>query len=338
MRLLAATRRVLHPLRRSRPVSEVAPTDPQVGPGDTADPRVGPGDLVDARVGTAPGGILGRARAATRHRFAGPAAVLALGIGAFSIVAYTGADASGSQVAVSTAPADIAAGENLYIQHCQSCHGVNGVGGNNGSPALISVGAAASDFYLTTGRMPLNNPHDQPLRHRPYFTAEEIRQLDAYIAALPKINGVNVEGPTIPTVLPICSVEDQQGGQPPAGCVTLSEGQTLFSTNCAQCHQAAGSGGMLSKGNVVPSLHNANTTQVLEAMRIGPRPMPIFGNNQLSDQQASAIAHYVQYLHYPTSPGGLGVGHWGPVAEGFVGIIIGLGTLLVASRWIGNRG
>ncbi|MBO0692198.1 MAG: cytochrome c [Acidimicrobiaceae bacterium] len=320
--LAAAARLKLHRPRRSRrTVSAVALAD---GSGAPAGP---------------PQGIFERLRAASRHRFAGPAGVLALGIAAFSILAYTGADASGTQAAVSTAPADIAAGEVLYTEHCQSCHGVNGVGGNNGSPELITVGAAAADFYLTTGRMPLNNPHDQPLRHRPYFTPDEIRQLDAYIAALPRINNVDVKGPTIPNVIPLCSPGVQaNGSRPPAGCVTLSEGQTFFATNCAQCHQAAGSGGMLSKGNVVPSLHNASITQTLEAMRIGPKPMPVFGNNQLNERQASAIAHYIQYLHYPTSPGGLGVGHWGPVAEGFVGIIIGLGALLVASRWIGNRG
>ena len=278
-------------------------------------------------------------RAASKHRFAGPAAVLALGIGAFSILAYTGADASGTQAAVSTAPADIAAGEVLYTEHCQSCHGVNGVGGNNGSPSLISVGAAAADFYLTTGRMPLNNPHDEPLRHHPYFTREEIIQLDAYINALPKINNVDVQGPTIPTVIPLCSPSVQaNASRPPAGCVTLSEGQQFFSTNCAQCHHAAGSGGMLSKGNIVPSLHNASITEVMEAIRIGPKPMPIFGNNQLTDRQASAIAQYVQSLHYPAEPGGLGIGHFGPIGEGFVGIVIGLGALLVASRLMGNRG
>jgi ubiquinol-cytochrome c reductase cytochrome c subunit len=319
--LAATARRRLQRLRRRGPERSVAAGDGAGAPADQL-----------------PHGVVGRVRAAGRHRFAGPAAVLALGVVAFSIVAYTGTDASGSQLAVSTAPADIAAGQTLFEEHCQSCHGVNGVGGNNGSPELITAGAAAADFYLTTGRMPLNNPHDEALRHRPYFSAEEIRQLDAYIAALPKINGVDVQGPTIPTVLPLCSATEQASGKTPAGCVTLSEGQTFFSTNCAQCHQGAGSGGMLSKGNIVPSLHNANLTQVMEAIRVGPRPMPVFGNNQLSESQASAIAHYVQFLHYPTDPGGLGIGHFGPVAEGFVGIIIGLGALLVASRWIGNRG
>jgi ubiquinol-cytochrome c reductase cytochrome c subunit len=95
---------------------------------------------------------------------------------------------------------------------------------------------------------------------------------------------------------------------------------------------------MLSKGNVVPGLHNANITQVAEAMRVGPKPMPVFGPAQLDEQQMSAIANYVQYLHRPANPGGLGYSHFGPVAEGFVGVIAGFGLLWFAVRMIGTRG
>jgi ubiquinol-cytochrome c reductase cytochrome c subunit len=274
---------------------------------------------------------------------AGPLGVLALGIVAFSVVALTGATAHGAPASVSTDPATIAAGQVLFDQHCESCHGVNGVGGVNGSPELIDAGAAAADFYLSTGRMPLNNPHNQALRHRPYFTAEQTRQLVAYVNALPAINHTSSKGPTIPTVAPLCpnppgNAKDN-GGSPDAGtCVSLSDGQQLFQLNCAACHQATGAGGMLSKGNVVPGLHDANEIQAAEAMRIGPRPMPVFGTNQLTDDQVSAIAHYVQYLHHPADRGGLSISGFGPVAEGFVAVILGLAVLLVAARFIGNRG
>ena len=36
-----------------------------------------------------------------------------------------------------------------------------------GAPPLVNVGAAAADFYLTTGRMPLNDPGNEALRHHP---------------------------------------------------------------------------------------------------------------------------------------------------------------------------
>ena len=70
------------------------------------------------------------------------------------------AAARGQNDLVSTNPADILAGQQLFQAHCQSCHGYQG-GGGRPVPALVSVGAAAADFYLTTGRMPLNNPGNQ---------------------------------------------------------------------------------------------------------------------------------------------------------------------------------
>ena len=278
-----------------------------------------------------------------RRALAGPVGVLAVGIMAFSVVALTGATAHGAPAAVSTDPATVAAGQALYSEHCQSCHGVNGVGGVNGSPELIDTGAAAADFYLTTGRMPLNNPHDQAIRHRPFFTDEQIRQLDAYVNALPSINHSSTSGPTIPAVSPLCTsvpgnAKDNGGSASAGPCVNLSDGQQLFQLDCAACHQATGAGGMLSKGNVVPGLKNANEVQAAEAMRVGPRPMPVFGTNQLSDEQVSAIAHYVQYLHHPANHGGMSISGFGPVAEGFVAVILGLAVLLMASRFIGNRG
>lgn len=269
----------------------------------------------------------------SRRRFAIPSALMGLGILACSLLFLSGGSAHGQPATVSTDPADIAAGANLFVQHCESCHGYQGQGGVPGAPPLVNVGAAAADFYLTTGRMPLNNPGNEALRHHPFFTEQQIGQLDAYINALPDITGTGQHGPDIPTITPLCAT-----ATPSPGCVTLSEGQQLFAINCAQCHQAAGSGGMLSKGNVVPSLHNANIIQAAEAMRIGPMPMPIIGPNQLSDDQVSAIAHYVQYLHQPNNKGGFGITHFGPVAEGFVGILAGFCVLLFAARMIGTRG
>jgi ubiquinol-cytochrome c reductase cytochrome c subunit len=46
-------------------------------------------------------------------------------------------------------------GAALYLQSCAACHGPGGVGSAAGPP-LIGVGAAAADFMLRTGRMPLS--------------------------------------------------------------------------------------------------------------------------------------------------------------------------------------
>jgi ubiquinol-cytochrome c reductase cytochrome c subunit len=275
-----------------------------------------------------------------RKLIAGPAALFALAVIVASVLFMTGTSARGSDSLVSTNPADIQAGFVLYQAHCQSCHGYQGEGGQTGAPALVSAGAAAADFYLSTGRMPLNDPSQQPLRHRPYFNNTQTRQLVAYINALPVITG-SPPGPTIPTLLPLCSssTPTTTTATSSPSCVTLAEGQQAWAVDCAHCHQAAGAGGMLSKGYIVPSLRPSTSTQVLEAVRVGPRPMNTFSAATLSDSQASAIAQYVTYLHHRGSnPGGFPIAHFGPIPEGFAGILAGFVVLWFCSRMIGNRG
>jgi ubiquinol-cytochrome c reductase cytochrome c subunit len=208
----------------------------------------------------------------------------------------------------------VAAGRSLFVAHCSSCHGFEAEGTRNG-PSLVHAGAASADFYLRTGRMPLNDPAAQPVRHRPAFPPDQISALVAYVASLDA-------GPPIPTVLP----------------GDLAHGNELFSINCAQCHNDAGAGGALGYGDIVPPLRNSSSIDVVEAARIGPKPMPVFGSQTLSDQQVADIAAYVQYLHHPEDRGGLGLGHLGPIPEGFVGWVVGMGALLLVCRLIGTRG
>lgn len=272
----------------------------------------------------------------TRRWLAGPAILFALVMIVFSVLFVTGSSAHGQQSLVSTNPQDIADGQALFQAHCQACHGYQGQGGVvKGAPELVDAGAAAADFYLSTGRMPLNAPNNEAIRHTPAFNQTQIRQLVAYINALPLINGTTKAGPTIPVVQPLCADETTPTTSA-TNCVTLSEGEELWAVNCQQCHQATGSGGMLSKENVIPSIRNSTLIQAAESPIVGPKPMPKF--TELTPHQISAIAHYVDYLHKPDSPGGAGISYFGPVAEGFIGILVGFVVLWFAARMIGTRG
>jgi ubiquinol-cytochrome c reductase cytochrome c subunit len=117
----------------------------------------------------------------------------------------------------------------------------------------------------------------------------------------------------------------------------LQSGNQLYSLNCAPCHSALGAGGALGFGDIVPSLHSATPLQVREAIRIGPGPMPVFGSGTLSDQQVDDIATYVKYLQDPRDRGGASLGRFGPVPEGFVAWVVGIGALLLIARFIGTR-
>ena len=214
--------------------------------------------------------------------------------------------------------ATVTKGRVLFERGCSSCHGLHGEG-TNLAPTLIGVGAAAADFQLTTGRMPLPAPGAEAERRDPIYPPEQIQALSAYVGSL-------APGPQIP------SIGDQQWND-----ADLAEGGELFRANCASCHQAAGKGGALTYGKHAPDLSEAAPGQVLEAIRTGPENMPVFAPAQINDDQSVAIAKYVKFVTSPPDPGGAGLGHLGPIPEGLVIWLIGMTGVAAAALWIGSR-
>jgi ubiquinol-cytochrome c reductase cytochrome c subunit len=119
-------------------------------------------------------------------------------------------------------------------------------------------------------------------------------------------------------------------------------GHALFAENCAVCHGATGAGASVGAQDVAPSLGNATVFQVAEAIRAGPGVMPRFGPDLLSDQDVSDIAHYVneeqtqESGRYGENAGGFSLAHVGPVAEGLVAWIFGIGGLVLFVRLVGE--
>lgn len=206
-------------------------------------------------------------------------------------------------------------GQTLFRESCSSCHGFAGKGIPDKAPSLTGAGAAAADFYLRTGRMPMPQTGMQPLRAEPRFGDREIRDLVEYVAGLG-------DGPPIPDV------------DPARGDV--AEGRQLFATNCASCHAMSGAGGVVI-GAFAPSLWESTPTEVGEAVRIGPYVMPRFGPDQISDRELDSIARYVELTRKPDDRGGWGIGHIGPVPEGMVAWFGGLAAALLIARLLGER-
>jgi ubiquinol-cytochrome c reductase cytochrome c subunit len=215
-------------------------------------------------------------------------------------------------------------GRALYLDDCAWCHGDAGEGTGRG-PSLEGVGTASADFMLSTGRMPIPQPQENPPRRPPAYDREEIDALVEYIASLGP-------GIAIPSV------------NPAAG--NLQDGAALYQINCAACHSSSGIGGALTQGLEAPSLLDSTPVEVAEAMRLGGAGvrsgnMPRFGPDQLDDQQLNSILAYIRFLQRRaerTDRGGLSLGRWGPVAEGFVAWAVGMLALLFVVRWIGERG
>jgi ubiquinol-cytochrome c reductase cytochrome c subunit len=206
-------------------------------------------------------------------------------------------------------------GRALFEEGCSSCHGFDGVGVPGQGPSLLEAGEAAADFYLRTGRMPLDQVGKQPLRGEPDYSEAQIRALVSYVGSLG-------EGPAIPSVHP------QQG--------LLSEGMRLFTESCAGCHGTGGKGGV-AIGAYAPPLGESTPTEVAEAIRVGPYVMPRFSEAQLGQSDLDSIARYVQLTQDPDDEGGLGIGHIGPVPEGLVAWFAAIAALLLVARLIGER-
>lgn len=209
-------------------------------------------------------------------------------------------------------------GKKLYLAGCSSCHGMEAQGSANG-PTLIGVGAAAVDFQVSTGRMPMAAPGAQAVAKANTYTQEQVAALAAYVASL-------APGPAIPTAEQI----DFEGAD-------VAQGGVLFRTNCAQCHQAAGQGGALTQGKYAPSLMQATPTEIYEAMITGPQSMPIFSDGTLPVKNKQEILAYINDLQNASSPGGLDLGRLGPVTEGLFLWTAVFAALIGAAIWIGIK-
>jgi ubiquinol-cytochrome c reductase cytochrome c subunit len=237
-----------------------------------------------------------------------------------ALLAVLGGGSAGAgtpPVSLAVAQSDLEAqGQLLYEEHCASCHGADATGTAQG-PDIVGLGPATYDFMMSTGRMPLAQPGAQAVRKEPTLSPEEIAAITAYLVARSPGEGI-----PIPDV------------HPAAG--SLSEGQRIYELNCAPCHGATGNGGAVGP-EAAPSLKHATPTQIGEAVRIGPGTMPVFDQSTISDEQLNSLARYVLYLRSPDDRGGLALNLGGPVVEGFVGLVIGLGSVVLVMRFIGER-
>lgn len=229
-----------------------------------------------------------------------------------------------AQAATATAD-DVAMGKKLFLANCASCHGVNANGRKSGNgneifaPSLVGVGAASVDFQVGTGRMPLTQPGVQAMPQTDIkFTNEQIKQMAAFVASLGP-------GPAVPE------------GKYTAGDGDIAKGGHLFRVNCAMCHNFTGAGGALTRGKHAPALNDVSGTHIYEAMITGPQAMPVFNDSNISPQDKNDIISYLHNLDKNKNPGGLALGHIGPVSEGLFAWTFGIGLLIGAAVWLGRK-
>ena len=171
--------------------------------------------------------------------------------------------------------------------------------------------------------MPMAQTAPQAPKKDPEYTAEETRQLAAYVASL-------APGPAIPgeeyTAFEDANIDD------------VREGGELFRTNCTACHNSVGAGGAMPGGKYAPDIRDVTAKHLSEAMITGPQQMPVFSDEVISPEQKRNIIAYVKQLDSQPEYGGIGGGGLGPVVDGMFTWIIGIGGLIGFAIWIGAHG
>lgn len=219
-------------------------------------------------------------------------------------------------------------GRELFLVGCAFCHGQNGEGvltqaGTQYGPALTDVGAAAVDFQVGTGRMPMAQPGQQAPRKEVVYSDEEIDALAAYVASIgtgPAIPDAEMYDPdTIP--------EDEWEEY-------VTRGGQIFLANCTACHNFEGSGGAMPRGGYAPKIRGVDPKHIYEAMLTGPQSMDTFSDGNIPPDDKKAVIAYLETLDETPSYGGFTLGSLGPVSEGIVAWLAGIGVLVGFAIWI----
>ncbi len=263
--------------------------------------------------------------AARRRHPAAIAILLMLGLfltgAVYAVVAPKEADATTKALPAQS----IEEGRQLFLANCASCHGQNAEGRATGNgdkiagPALAGVGAAAVDFQVGTGRMPLSGPMVQAPQKEVQFTQPQIDSMAAYIASL-------APGPGVPS---------DEAVDPTKG--DAAKGGELFRVNCAMCHNFAGAGGALTRGKYAPAIGDVSGRHIYQAMVTGPQSMPVFSDENLNPESKRDIIAFLNTIEEQENPGGMALGSLGPVTEGLFAWVFALGILIGCAVWLGSK-
>jgi ubiquinol-cytochrome c reductase cytochrome c subunit len=268
-------------------------------------------------------GVAGRL---SRHRRRPVAGFVLLLLGLVLTGGLYSAFAPSAQAEQATAQAELAAeGRELFLVGCAFCHGQNGEGvtGDQLGPTLAGVGAAAVDFQVGTGRMPMAQVAQQNPSKPAAYGQEEIDALAAYVASLAP--GPDVPNPADYSLAALSEEEREEA---------VARGGLIWRTNCTACHNFAGSGGAMPQGGYAPAVTDTQARYIYEAMLTGPGNMDNFSNGNLSPEEKRDVIAYLYELREQPEFGGFGMGNLGPVVDGLVTWVVGIGVLVGFAVWI----
>jgi ubiquinol-cytochrome c reductase cytochrome c subunit len=262
---------------------------------------------------------LGKISRYRRHKLALPALMIVALLSIGTTFSMASALPSTAKMEASAQSTLVDEGKQIFAKGCSSCHGLNAEGSSI-APALVGVGAAAVDFQVGTGRMPMADMSQQAMRKKPVYNAEQTAALAAYVASL-------APGPA--------SMNDAQLTWERDG--NTAQGGELFRTNCAMCHNFAAQGGALTQGKYAPTLMGVDAKYIYEAMITGPQSMPKFTDKTITPAEKLSIIKFIKSAQSEPSIGGASLGRVGPVTEGLLVWTLGLGLLIGIAVWLASK-
>ena len=217
----------------------------------------------------------------------------------------------------------VARGRQLFLTGCSGCHGARRQGldapdGTVRGPSLTHAGEAGAYYYLLDRAHAAGRPATSSRCARtPPTTTREIDALVAYVGSL----GRRPRDP---------AGADRQGRP-------RRRRRAVPGATARPATAPSGAGGALSYGRAAPV---AAPGQPLEqigcrgAHRAGP-DAGVRHQGPSTPAQLDSIVRYVSYLRHPDDPGGLSLGGIGPIPEGFLIWVLGIGLLLGA--WLDRQ-
>lgn len=226
------------------------------------------------------------------------ARVLTRGLVLGAALAMAGCAQSGSAQSGSAAPSSQEAqGRRIYEASCAQCHLLNGEGTLgfypplDGDPFVTAVAQLPIQVVLE-GRAP--SPRTPPM---PSFadrlSNQEIAAVVSYIRTQWSNDAGPVDAEAVASIRSNLPAEDEPTVDMPAGW--RAEGEELFMSYCAACHQDQGEGAEdifpALAGN--PLVDSTDGQYLIHVLMTGRGGMPAFAR-QLDDEQLAFVLSYIR--------------------------------------------
>jgi ubiquinol-cytochrome c reductase cytochrome c subunit len=76
---------------------------------------------------------------------------------------------------------------------------------------------------------------------------------------------------------------------------------------------------------------------IYEAMVTGPQSMPVFSDKTITPEEKLSIIKWIKAAEKEPNLGGASLGRVGPVTEGLLGWVLGLGLLIGVAVWLAMK-